>query len=210
MGQITLSWTEAGQPKTQTLDTDVPDVHRQSPSLRIGRDPVQCDIVLPSTTELDCRVSRLHAEIVFNPSHQCFYLRNLKPSNPITVNAQVVGAEAYPLQGGSIIRMGSTELVVQSASAIPPTVVHGAIEIPETTVAPPETRLNLAAQFAASTPESIQDATPQTDNAVIYRPGQDHLFSCPKGHQYSLEETKELGWVCKYDGYLIANTYVAE
>ena len=88
MDAITLAWMEAGDRKTQTVD--IFRSTKEPWTIRVGRDPSQCDIVLPSLSESDLGVSRLHVEIVFNPSHRSFYLRNLKPNNPVRVDGQAV------------------------------------------------------------------------------------------------------------------------
>ena len=54
-------------------------------------------------------------------------------------------------------------------------------------------------------------STPPTPPAgSVFDRVKDQLFSCPNGHKYTLAEAKELGWICKYDGYLITSTFVAK
>ena len=119
MDTITFAWTEAGQRKTQTfVDTFSTE---DTWTIRIGRDPAQCDLVLPSLTASDRTVSRLHVEIAFNPTHASFYLRNLKPSNPVQVDGQAVAGKVV-LKEGSIIRMGEVEVNVASLSDVPQTI----------------------------------------------------------------------------------------
>lgn len=127
MDAITLAWTEAGQRKTQTF---VDTYSTKNPgSIRVGRDPAQCDVVLPSLSASDRTVSRLHIEIAFNPNHSSFYLRNLKPQNPVQVDGSAVADEAV-LKEGSIIRLGKAEVEVAAVAAVPATIFVSASERP--------------------------------------------------------------------------------
>ena len=133
MDTITFAWMEAGQRKTQTfVDTFSTE---ETWTIRIGRDPAQCDLVLPSLSASDRTVSRLHVEIIFNPSHASFYLRNLKSNNPVTVDSQTVTGEVV-LKEGSIIRMGEVEVSVASLSDIPQTVFATGEQSPATPIEP--------------------------------------------------------------------------
>ena len=137
MDAITLAWTEAGQRKTQTF---VDTYSTKNPgTIRIGRDPAQCDAVLPSLSASDRTVSRLHVEIAFNPTHSSFYLRNLKPQNPVQVDGSAVTEEAV-LQEGSIIRLGKVEVEVAAVAAVPATIFVSASERPTLVYKPAEDR----------------------------------------------------------------------
>ena len=116
MDSITLVWTEADERKTQRF---VLSSTKKPWTVRIGRDPAQCDLVLPSLTESDCKVSRLHVEIVFKPAHCSFYLRNLKLNNPVRVDGKTVFGSEVELEQGSTIILGETILEVVSLSADP-------------------------------------------------------------------------------------------
>ncbi len=71
MHKITLEWQEENQNMSRTISsehqTKTPGV------IRIGRDPLQCDVIIQDSTN---RVSRLHAEIFFNLNENSFYIRN--------------------------------------------------------------------------------------------------------------------------------------
>ena len=137
MDAITLAWTEAGQRKTQTF---VDTYSTKNPgTIRIGRDPAQCDVILPSLSASDRTVSRLHVEIAFNPTHSSFYLRNLKPQNPVQVDGAAVAEEAV-LQEGSIIRLGKVEVEVAAVAAVPATIFVSASERPTLVYKPAEDR----------------------------------------------------------------------
>ena len=137
MDAITLAWTEAGQQKTQTF---VDTYSTKNPgTIRIGRDPAQCDVVLPSLSAIDRTVSRLHVEIAFNPTHSCFYLRNLKPQNPVQVDGSAVAEEAV-LQKGSVIRLGKVEVEVAAVASVPATIFVSASERPTLVYKPAEDR----------------------------------------------------------------------
>ncbi|MEL7083225.1 MAG: HlyD family efflux transporter periplasmic adaptor subunit [Cyanobacteria bacterium J06597_1] len=149
MDAITLAWTEAGQRKTQTF---VDTYSTKNPgTIRVGRDPAQCDVVLPSLSASDRTVSRLHVEIAFNPTHSSFYLRNLKPQNPVQVDGSAVAEEAV-LQEGSVIRLGKVEVEVAAVAAVPATIFISASERP-TLVYKPAEDLDLEAERSAQRQE---------------------------------------------------------
>lgn len=118
MNELTLTWTEAGQSCTQTLNDQYPSQH---PGIvRIGRDPTRCDIVLSHPT-----VSGLHIEIYFNQAKHNFYLRNLRDTNPPLINHQKLITDEVLLTLGSQIQLGQQQLEVSAVSLdpflIPPT-----------------------------------------------------------------------------------------
>lgn len=121
MNQLTLEWTEAGQLRTKIVPAQQPSKHPGT--VRIGRDPAQCDWVLTHPT-----VSGLHVELLFNQQLQEFRLRNLRDSNPPVVDGKILqqGEEAT-LNAGSHIYLGQMELKVVAvsleATGIPPTVL---------------------------------------------------------------------------------------
>ena len=124
MNALTLQWYEAGEEKTRQIHTQQPTKHQGA--VRIGRDPVRCDIVL--SNEYHPTVSRLHVEIFFNPQQQRFLIKNLQSQNPPLVDGQILVQGEMPLNDGSTIVLGQTEMkVVQvsisQGSSIPPTVI---------------------------------------------------------------------------------------
>jgi len=133
MHELTLRWIENGQIRTETL-------HHQQPSknpgtIRIGRDPSKCDIVLHDPT-----VSGLHIEIFFNPQQHSFVLRNLRETNPPLVNGQSIGQGEVVLSQGSLIHLGQLPLTIAAISLVE-------IGVPATLViAPPPIKQPLAPQ----------------------------------------------------------------
>jgi FHA domain len=118
MNALTLQWHDAGQDKTQKI-------HEQQPSknfgtVRIGRDPAQCDIIVSHPT-----VSGLHVEIFFHNQQQRFYIRNLRSQNPPLVNGQQLVQGEMPLNDGSIIYLGQMKLQVTTVAinSIPATIL---------------------------------------------------------------------------------------
>lgn len=105
MHELTLKWIEAGEFRTQTLWDKQPSKHPGT--VRIGRDPTRCDIVLLHPT-----VSGLHVEIFYDPQKSHFYLRNLRPSNPSKVDGQILAQGETMLTQGSIIWLGQVKLKV--------------------------------------------------------------------------------------------------
>jgi serine/threonine-protein kinase len=105
--ELTLAWVEAGRVRTEILSDIQPS--KNPGSIRIGRDPALCDIVL-----LDATVSGLHVEIFFNRQQQCFKARSLRPSNPPLIDGQPLLAGEMILSQGSSVRLGQVELRVSA------------------------------------------------------------------------------------------------
>lgn len=105
MHELTLMWTENRQIITQTIREQQPS--QEPATVRIGRDPARCDIVLTEPT-----VSGLHVEIFFNSQNNRFYLRNLRYNNPPLVDGKNIIQGEVPLTEGSIIHLGQMVLKV--------------------------------------------------------------------------------------------------
>ncbi|MBW4618400.1 MAG: FHA domain-containing protein [Cyanosarcina radialis HA8281-LM2] len=109
MNELTLEWVETSnginQRRSQVVGDRQPS--KNFGTIRIGRDPEQCDIVVNHQT-----VSRLHAEIYFHQQQQSFYLRNQSQSNPATVDGQSLARGEVPLRLGSNISLGQLSLAV--------------------------------------------------------------------------------------------------
>jgi FHA domain len=124
MNQLTLEWQDAAQRKTKTLSDQQPT--KYPGTIRLGRDPVRCDIVLSHPT-----VSGLHIEIFFNPGVGQFYLRNLRESNPPWVDGTRLNIPEVPLNQGSTIYLGEIAMQVTAISIdannlvshVPPTIL---------------------------------------------------------------------------------------
>jgi hypothetical protein len=109
MNALTLQWHDAGQNKTQQIYEQQPS--KNPGTVRIGRDPLQCDIVLTNPT-----VSGLHIEVFFNSQQQSFYIRNLRSQNPPLVDGQQLIQGERPLIQGSIIYLGQVQLQVTAVN----------------------------------------------------------------------------------------------
>ncbi|PMB26660.1 peptide-binding protein [Fischerella thermalis CCMEE 5198] len=121
MNALTLQWQDAGQIKIQKIHEKQPS--KNPGTIRIGRDPVRCDIVLSHPT-----VSGLHVEIFFNAQQQRFLMKNLREHNPPLVDGQKLVQGEIPLREGSIIYLGQqllkvTEISVPGGSTVPPTIL---------------------------------------------------------------------------------------
>lgn len=103
--EMTLQWVEGGQAHSQVIYPNQPSCHLGS--IRIGRDPTRCDIVLSDIT-----VSGLHVEIFFNAQDRSFYVRNLRETNPPLVNGQLLPYGDRQLGQGSTLRLGNIDLHV--------------------------------------------------------------------------------------------------
>jgi serine/threonine-protein kinase len=104
---LTLEWQEAGEIKIRKI---LEKQQSKNPGkIRIGRDPLLCDIVVPDPT-----VSALHVEIFFHSEKQRFYLRNLRQKNPPIVDGQLLLAGEMPLSIGSSLRLGQQDFKVSA------------------------------------------------------------------------------------------------
>ena len=142
MYAITVAWQEGEQVETKTLHPW--QASKQPGVIRIGRDPERCDWVLAHPT-----VSGLHVEITFQPEHQQFYLRNLRPQNPPIVDGSLLRQGELALQTGSKIRLGELELNVVAIAPIKTTILLSPqLPIPTLLPAPPPAIPAVAAPFA--------------------------------------------------------------
>lgn len=117
MNELTLEWLEAGRQHTQKIYEQ--QSSKNPGTVRIGRDPAQCDIVLSHPT-----VSGLHVEIFFHQEQRCFHLRNLRITNSPIVDGQKLQLEEVVLRLNSTIYLGEMQLkVVEISADIAPTIV---------------------------------------------------------------------------------------
>lgn len=120
MNEITLEWQEISKLRKEIIQDQ--QVSKNPGTVRLGRDPVKCDIVLTHPT-----VSGLHIEIFFNPNCACFQVRNLRQSNPPVVDGKILIQGEMSLAQGSTICLGQTEIKVVAislaGSTVPPTIL---------------------------------------------------------------------------------------
>lgn len=126
MNQITLEWQEALQIRTATIREQQLSKHHGT--VRLGRDPAQCDLVLSDPT-----VSGLHIEIFYDQQSQCFALRNLRYTNPPVVDGRQISTGEAILSQGSSIYLGQLELKVVDIS-----LAVTNYNIPQTILLPPQ------------------------------------------------------------------------
>ncbi|MBD2130351.1 protein kinase [Microcoleus sp. FACHB-1] len=103
--ELLLRWVEQGRIQAQTIHAN--QTTKNPGTVRIGRDPLVCDIVLSEPT-----VSGLHVEIFFNAQEQHFYLRSLQQSNPPVVDGQPLPTGEVVLHQGSRLQLGQIRLSV--------------------------------------------------------------------------------------------------
>ncbi len=118
MNTLTLQWHDTGQDRVQNIYEQQPS--KNPSTVRIGRDPMRCDILLSHPT-----VSGLHVEIFFHHQQQCFYIRNLRSPNPPIIDGQQLVQGEMPLHEGSIIYLGQLKLQVIAVTVnnIAPTIL---------------------------------------------------------------------------------------
>ncbi|NMG07006.1 FHA domain-containing protein [Brasilonema sp. UFV-L1] len=203
MNTLTLQWNDAGQQKTQKIHEH--GLNKNHGSVRIGRDPLRCDIVLSHQT-----VSGLHIEIYFHTQQQHFFLRNLREQNPPLVDGQQLVQGEVVLNQGSTIYLGQQQLKVIAVS-IPTT-----SSVPTTILLPP--------QPPAANPQPVKpvvQSQPQVHLAIppaqqAVAPGHHHPpvlpvqqevygLKCPKCHRVSSSEYLQVGccW-CRWCGTSLA------
>ena len=183
MHTLTLRWVEKGQQNTEIIQDQQPS--KNPGTVRIGRDPSRCDIVISDLT-----VSGLHVEIYFHPQSQSFYLRSLRPSNPPVVDGHSLFQGEVPLRQGSVIYLGQMQLNVAAISVgvggvaptqvIPPQALRG--------VTQPPPRFSQVPQVAA--------VAPQASVAPTY------TLQCPRCHHLCPPEDLILG--CRWCGTSLA------
>ena len=124
MNEITIEWQEAGHIRKQIIRDQ--QLSKNPGTVRLGRDPVKCDIVLTHPT-----VSGLHIEIFFNPNGYCFQVRNLRQSNPPVVDGKILIQGEMTLVQGSTICLGQTEIKVVAVSLAGSSVPQTILMLPQ-------------------------------------------------------------------------------
>jgi hypothetical protein len=105
MPELILEWREGDRIKTQTLRDR--QASKNPGTVRLGRDPLRCDIVISDPT-----VSGLHIEIYFNPQQHQFILRSLRPSNPPLIDGRALPAGEVILSAGSTLQLGQIQVAI--------------------------------------------------------------------------------------------------
>ena len=124
MNELTLKWIEADRLHTRTLGDQQPSKHPGT--IRIGRDPRRCDVIVSHPT-----VSGLHVEIFFDAISHQFRVRSLRDTNPPRIDGQPLHSDAATLNPGTHLGLGQVELEVVSVSTPTP-------EIPKTILISPD------------------------------------------------------------------------
>ncbi|MTJ06267.1 MULTISPECIES: FHA domain-containing protein [unclassified Anabaena] len=125
MNTLTLHWQDKDQNITQHIYEQ--QSSKNPGTVRLGRDPLQCDIILTHPT-----VSGLHVEIFFHAQQQQFYIRNLREPNPPLINNQQLIKGEMALGKGSIIYLGQQKIEVTAISVhkiISPTIIPPQLQI---------------------------------------------------------------------------------
>ncbi|MDZ8051011.1 MAG: FHA domain-containing protein [Aulosira sp. ZfuVER01] len=188
MNALTLEWHDAGQEKTQNIYEQQPS--KNPGTVRIGRDPIRCDIVVTNPT-----VSGLHVEIFFHRQQQSFYIRNLRSQNPPLVDRQQLVQGELPLREGSIIQLGQMEVKVTAISlnSIPPTILTP----PTPAIASTHpTRPPINQQPQVQIRHHQHPPTPPVPPPGVYG------LECPKCHKISPTENLQVG--CPWCGTSLA------
>ncbi|MBD1926788.1 FHA domain-containing protein [Trichocoleus sp. FACHB-90] len=172
MNELTLEWYEGTQVKSLTINDH--QIGKNPGTIRIGRDPARCDIVLTDPT-----VSGLHVEIFFLAQQQSFYLRSLRESNPPLVDGCSIAQGEVALSQGSIFYLGQMELKVTA-------VCLGAIAVPATIIMPP----------SSPAAKAVAPGTTRPNPSVTYGL---QCFACNKVSPY-----KQLNLGCPWCGTSLA------
>jgi predicted component of type VI protein secretion system len=200
MNSLTLQWQDAGKDKTQKIYEQ--QQTKNQGTVRIGRDPVRCDIVLSHPT-----VSGLHVEIYFHSQQRCFLIRNLREQNPPLVDGQQLVQGTFRLHQGSTIYLGQQQLHVTAVS------ISSSSSVPETLLNPPQPK---AVNSRPVTPVAVQgyhQPTPPVRQQPVAKGHQHHTptpplqqgvygLECPKCHKVSSSEHLQIG--CPWCGTSLA------
>lgn len=118
MNEITLEWQDGSQLRREVISQGQPS--KNPGTVRLGRDPARCDIVLLHPT-----VSGLHVEIFFSLQQDCFKVRNLRgESNPPMIDGKLLPQGEISLLEGSTLCLGQLVLnVIEVSSEIAPTII---------------------------------------------------------------------------------------
>jgi pSer/pThr/pTyr-binding forkhead associated (FHA) protein len=204
MNALTLQWYDAGQNRTQQIYEQQPS--KNPGTIRIGRDPLQCDIVLTNPT-----VSGLHVEVFFNSQQQSFYIRNLRSQNPPLVDGQPLPQGEKPLNQGSVFYLGQVQLQVNAVNinTIPPTVINPAQPHQNPQVTPPRQQqppIHKNRQVTAPIPPQppIHQHHHTPPSPVHNHPPAlgNYGLECPKCHKVSPIENLQIG--CHWCGTSLA------
>jgi hypothetical protein len=181
MNSLTLQWRDAGQEKTQIIYEQQPS--KNPGTVRIGRDPQRCDIVLSHPT-----VSGLHVEIFFNSEQKQFHIRSLREKNPPLIDGKQLIKGNTSLNQGSILCLGQMELKVINIS------IPQINSFPATILEPPKPNRNSqpAAQKAPS--KSSSPTAPLLNGS--------YGLQCPNCHKVSSIEHIQVG--CPWCGTSLA------
>ena len=180
MNTLTLQWHDTGQDRVQNIYEQQPS--KNPHTVRIGRDPLRCDIVLSHPT-----VSGLHVEIFFQNQQQCFYIRNLRSPNPPIIDGQQLVQGEMPLREGSIIYLGQVKLQVIAVTIN---------NIPPTILTPPQPAISPEQAPVVSPGHHHHPPTPPEPSQGIYG------LECPKCHKVSPVEYLQIG--CPWCGTSLA------
>ncbi|MBE9215151.1 FHA domain-containing protein [Plectonema cf. radiosum LEGE 06105] len=181
MNSLTLRWHDAGQEKTQIIYEQQPS--KNPATVRIGRDPLRCDIVLSNPT-----VSGLHAEIFFNSQQKRFYIRNLREKNPPLVDGKQLIQGDVPLNEGSVICLGQMQLKVMNIS------IPQINSFPATILEPPKPGINNQPVIPAIPSKSPSSTAPL--------PKSSYGLQCPNCHKVCSIEHIQVG--CPWCGTSLA------
>ncbi|WP_448269152.1 FHA domain-containing protein [Nostoc sp. DSM 114159] len=109
--KFTLQHDDAGKQQTWQFSEQQPT--KNPDTIRIGRDPLKCDVVLQDNT-----VSSLHVEIFFNQQENRIFIRNLRglQNLPLVDGVLLYPDKEFSLYNNSIICLGKQKLKVTDIS----------------------------------------------------------------------------------------------
>ncbi|MEL7241271.1 MAG: FHA domain-containing protein [Cyanobacteria bacterium J06643_5] len=180
MNSLTLQWHDAGEEKTQIVYEQQPS--KNPGTVRIGRDPKRCDIVLSHPT-----VSGLHVEIFFNSQQKRFYIRTLREKNPPLVDGkQLLKGDTF-LNEGSILCLGQMQLKVININ------IPQVNSFPATVLEPPKPGQNS---------QPVTPAVPSKPESTAPLLKGSYGLQCPNCHKVSSIEHIQVG--CPWCGTSLA------
>ncbi|ASC69471.1 hypothetical protein XM38_003980 [Halomicronema hongdechloris C2206] len=137
------------------------DTKRNNSSIIIGRDSSSCHVHLK-----DLSVAKIHASIFFKADFNGYYIHNLQPLNPISIDGAVLIQGEARLWQGSTIQLGNSTLLVEKLKLSSNKAISSQTPNRNSLSTNSPARLITPSQLSSSPP------TPQ--------PTQEHGLQCPK------------------------------
>ena len=127
---VTMSWNSDLQVRAVSGPEQGLIVHLNSRRMTIGRRRNEEAAAEGWVLVSDKAISRQHAELSWNDKFEGFEIHHLSKTNFTWLDEEPLEGSS-PIQPGQVIRMGATELVLESATELPEQTPPQAVETPD-------------------------------------------------------------------------------